>query len=269
MINIHNRTNNDLSLASDSFNTFRYWDPEFTIKQFDYLASKGVKNIKVADEMWVLKPKHFMSLCDLLIQRDYGFNIWAYTRVDTVKPEYLEKLKAAGVNWLALGIEAANQEVRREITKGRFENVNIRSVVKMIQDHGINVGANYIVGLGNDTWDTMQETLNLALELNAENSNIYAATALPGSPLYRQAKSEGWELPSTYSGYGFLSYDHVPSRTPSLTAAEVLSFRDYAFNTLFENPRFLNMVYNKFGYDAVQNIKSMTAIKLKRKILGD
>ena len=135
--------------------------------------------------------------------RSHGFNIWAYTRIDTVKPQYLEKLKAAGVNWLAIGIEAGNQEIRREITKGKFEDINIREVVKMIQDAGINVCANYIVGLGHDTWDTMQETLNLALELNGENHNMYCATSLPGSPLYMKAKREGWELPTNYSEYAF------------------------------------------------------------------
>ena len=113
MINIINREENGpLKVASD-FNKFRFWNPEFTIQQFDYLAQQGVKQIKVADEMWVLKPKHFMTLCDLLIERDYGFNIWAYTRIDTVKPQYLEKLKAAGVNWLAIVIEAVNQVIRR------------------------------------------------------------------------------------------------------------------------------------------------------------
>ena len=267
MINIINRDNNGpLKVASD-FNNFRYWDPEFTIKQFDYLAEQGVKQIKVADEMWVLKPKHFISLCDLLIERDYGFNIWAYTRIDTVKPQYLEKLKAAGVNWLAIGIEAGNQQIRREITKGKFEDINIREVTTMIQDAGINVVANYIVGLGHDTWDSMQETLNLALELNAENSNIYCATSLPGSPLYMKAKQEGWALPDQYSEFGFLSYDHVPSRTYDLEEKEVLAFRDYAFNALFENPRFLNKIYNKFGPKAIDNIKRMTNIKLKRKLL--
>ena len=112
MINIINRTDNDPNKASSSFNKFRFWEPEFTINQLDYLANQGVKQIKVADEMWVLKPKHFEKLCDLIIERDYGFNMWAYTRVDTVKPQYLEKLKAAGVNWLALGIEAGNTEIR-------------------------------------------------------------------------------------------------------------------------------------------------------------
>ena len=267
MINIINRTDNDPNKASANFNKFRYWDPEFTIKQLDYLAEQGVKQIKVADEMWVLKPKHFMTLCDLIIERQYDFNIWAYTRIDTIKPHYLEKLKAAGVNWLAPGIEAGNQEIRREITKGKFEDINIREVVKMIQDADINVGANYIFGLGHDTWDSMQETLNLALELNTENANMYCATSLPGSPLYLKALSEGGESPSSYEGYGFLAYDHLPSRTYSLTSKEVLDFRDYAFHTYFESPRFLSKIQNKFGEKAVDNIKRMTSIKLKRKLL--
>tara|TARA_B100001123_G_C15323454_1_gene1028692 strand:+ start:2192 stop:3700 length:1509 start_codon:yes stop_codon:yes gene_type:complete len=268
MINIINRDDNDPLKASSSFNKFRFWNPEFTIKQLDYLAEKGIKQLKIADEMWVLKPKHFMTLCDLIIERQYNFNIWAYTRIDTVKPQYLEKLKQAGVNWLAIGIEAGNQEIRREITKGKFEDINIREVTKMIQDAGINVCANYIVGLGHDTWDTMQETLNLALELNAENSNIYAATSLPGSPLHLKAQQEGWVLPETYSGYGFLSYDHIPSQTYSLSSQDTLAFRDYAFHVLFESPRFLNMIENKFGPKAIESIKNMTSIKIKRRILG-
>ena len=130
MINIINRDNNDPLAVSADFNKFRYWDPQFTIQQLDYLAEKGVKQLKIADEMWVLKPKHFEVLSDLIIERGYDFNIWAYTRIDTVKPRYLEKLKRAGVNWLALGIEAGNQDIRREITKGKFEDINIREVRK-------------------------------------------------------------------------------------------------------------------------------------------
>ena len=267
MINIINRDDNDPQKASSDFNKFRYWNPEFTIKQLDYLAERGVKQIKIADEMWVLKPKHFEVLSDLIIERGYDFNIWAYTRIDTVKRKYLDKLKQAGVNWLALGIEAGNQDIRREITKGKFEDINIREVVSMVEDAGINVCANYIVGLGHDSWDTMQETLNLALELNAENSNIYCATSLPGSPLHLKAKEEGWKLPEKYSEFGFLSYDHLPSKTYNLESEEVLAFRDYAFHVLFENPRFINKIQNKFGSKAVENIKRMTDINLKRKIL--
>lgn len=269
MINSINRNKNGLDYSASDFNVFRYWEPSFLIKQFDYLASKGVKNIKIADEMFVLKPKHFMGLCDLLIERDYGFNIWAYTRVDTVKEQYLEKLKAAGINWLALGIESGNQSIRREITKGKFEELDIRDVVSSIKNSGINTILNYIVGLGSDTWETMQETLNLALELLGDASNIYCATALPGSPLYLESLSKGIRVPEKYSEYGFLSYDHVPNSTPSLSSEHVLAFRDYAFEVIHKNPRFLSMIESKFGKEAVENINKTTSIKLKRKLLGD
>ena len=90
---------------------------------------------------------------------------------------------------------------------------------------------------------------------------------MPGSPLYLKAKKEGWDIPENYSEYGFLSYDHIPSKTYNLESKEVLDFRDYSFRVLFENPRFLNMIQNKFGDKAIENIERMNNIRLKRKIL--
>lgn len=269
MINSINRNDNNPNLAADSFNIFRYWEPQHMIKWFDAFAKAGIKNIKIADEMFVLKPQHCLELCKLIIERGYNFNIWAYTRVNTVKEEYLETFKKAGINWLAIGIESGSQTIRTEITKGRFKEENIRDICKKIQDYDINVGANYIFGLGHDTYETMQETLDLAIDINAENTNMYAAMALPGSPLFLKAREEGWDLPTKYSEYGFLSYDCLPTPTYTLSAAEVLKFRDNAFHQIFESERYLGMIQKKFGQTAVDNIKKLTKIRLKRKICGD
>ena len=269
MINIINRNSNDLNLASDSFNTFRYWSPEFTIKQLEYLASQGVTNLKIADEMFVYRPKHFLSLCELIIERGLKFNIWAYSRVDTAKPQYLETLKKAGVNHLALGIESASQTVRQEIDKGRFKEVNIRDIVKEIDDHGIGVGGNFIVGLPSDTLESMQQTYELALDLPLANMNVYCATSLPGSPLYLENKKNGMVLPEKYSEFGFLSYDHIPNSTEFLSSKEVLKFRDEFFQNYFTNESVLSRMNEKFGSECIENIKKMTSIKLKRKLLND
>ena len=58
----------------------------------------------------------------------------------------LEIFKKAGVNWIALGIEAGNQIVRQEVSKGSFKEINIREVCKSIQDSDINIISNYIFG---------------------------------------------------------------------------------------------------------------------------
>lgn len=267
MINIINRTSNDMNLMSDSFNIFRYWSPEFTIKQLEYLSDKGVTNLKIADEMFVYRPKHFLNLCELIIERGLKFNIWAYSRVDTAKPHYLETLKKAGVNHLALGIESASQIVRQEIDKGRFKEINIRDIVQEIDNHDIGVGGNFIVGLPCDTFESMQKTYELALELPLSNMNVYCATSLPGSPLYMQNKKNGKTLPYKYSEFAFLSYDHIPNSTDALSSQDVLKFRDQFFQNYFTDNSVLSRFEKKFGKEAVENIKKMTIIKLKRKLL--
>ena len=249
--------------------SFRFWSPDFIIKEFDIIHKMGIRNVKIADEMFVLKQHHFMEVCKRIIDRGYDFNIWAYARIDTVKEKYLETLKAAGVNWLALGIESGNTVVRKDVIKGKFTEVNIRDLVKKIQDAGINVIGNYIFGLPEDNFETMQETLDLAKELNCEFSNFYSAMAYPGSSLYLQALKEGWELPDSYVGYSQHSYETKPLPTKHLTAAQVLQFRDNAFNDFFENQKYLDMVKKKFGQEAHDGILDMTTHKLRRKLLGD
>ena len=266
MINIINRQENEFS---DGSAVFRYWDPEFIIKEFDKFAEMGIKNIKIADELFVLNSNHFMKLCELIIERGYDFNIWCYSRVDTVKEKFLKTLKKAGVNWLALGIESANTKVRKDVTKGRFEDVDIRDIVKKTRDYDINVIANYIFGLPEDDMDSMQMTLDLAIEMNTEEGNFYSAMAYPGSPLYGQAVKAGWKLPDCYAGYSQHSYSCQPLPTNYLTPEQVLAFRDEAWMKYHTNPAFLNLLKEKFGQVAVDETVRSTEIKLKRKILEE
>jgi radical SAM superfamily enzyme YgiQ (UPF0313 family) len=264
MINIINRQENEYS---DGSAVFRYWEPEHIIKQFDYFAAAGITNIKIADELFVLNANHFLKLCELIIQRGYKFNIWCYSRVDTVRDQYLSVLKQAGVNWLALGIESGNTRVRRDVTKGRFEDVDIRAVVGKIRAHGIHVIGNYIFGLPEDDKSSMQMTLDLAMAMNTEEANFYSAMAYPGSPLHGLAQKEGWKLPSTYAGFSQHSYECCPLPTKYLTAPQVLAFRDEAWMKYHTNPKFLELLKQNFGQAAVDETIKSTKIKLKRQIL--
>ena len=74
------------------------------------------------------------------------FKIWAYSRIDTVKrPEILQLVRKAGIKWLCLGIESGDKKVRLEVAKGKFEDVDVRTVVKKIHDSDIEVLGNYIL----------------------------------------------------------------------------------------------------------------------------
>jgi len=271
MINIVNRTDYSDDVASNKSNFMRYWSPDFILKEFDKLVNLGVNTIRIVDEMFFLDKRYYEPLLKGLVDRGYGeqLRMWSYSRIDTVRNEYLELFRNAGMRWFCFGIEAASQVIRREVTKGSFQEVNIRKVVGDVRDAGINVIANYIFGFPDDTIETMQQTLDLSLELCTEMWNGYTCMALPGSPLYFEAKSANMKMPDSFGGYGFLSYDCQPMSTKHLSAAEVIGFRDRAWETYFSHQPYLDLVSTKFGPDALANVTRLKGVKLKRRLLGD
>lgn len=248
----------------------RYRPPEKVAEEIDFLVRRyGVRHIKIIDEMFALKPSHVYELCDRITALGHDLNFWVYGRVDTVKEEMLVRMKKAGINWMAYGFEAGSKKVRDGVSKGRFDTDEIRRVVKMTHDAGMFVVANFIFGLPDDDMDTMQESLDLAKELNCEYGNFYCAMAYPGSKLYEEAVVQGLPLPKTWAGYAQFSEESMPLPTKYLTSAEVLRFRDKAFLEYHTDPRYLGMIEEKFGKKAVEHIQRMCAVPLRRKNLDD
>ena len=269
MINVVNRTSQAEDTVSSDSKGMRFWSTSLILKQFEHLWESGVRTVRLSDEMFVLNRNYYQPILQGLIDRGMKFNLWAYARIDSVREDQLQMFKEAGVNWLCLGIEAGNQQIRLEIDKGKFQDVDIRHVVADIKSAGINILGNYMFGFPDDTYETMQETFDLAKELNCEHANFYAAMALPGSPLHLFARKEKWAMPEKYEEYAFLSYDCKPLRTKALTGAEVLKFRDDKWHEYFANPTYLDLVSSKFGLQSRLNLEDMAKIRLKRRLLGD
>ena len=272
MINIINRNDNDEIGVASNYSGMRFWSPEFIIKEFDKLINMGVRTIRIVDEMFLLNPKYYLPLCEMLSERnkDDSLRIWSYSRIDTIKrPEILKKVRNAGIKWLALGIESGDKKVRLEVAKGKFEEVDVKEVIKKVHNSDINVMANYIFGLPGDTNETINKTFELSKELCTAGWNTYAAMALPGSQLYKDAIDKNIPLPKNYEGYSFHSYETLPLPTEKLSASKILKLRDEAFTKYHSYEPFLNLIKEKFGSKAVKNIIEMSKIKLKRKILSE
>lgn len=245
-------------------NSYRLWSPDSIIRQIDRLVlDYGVRNIKFADEMFVYNRSHVEGICQAICDRGYDLNIWAYARVDTVNPALLALLKKAGVNWLCFGIEAADTRVRNGVKKGTSQN-HIIGTLKKVRDAGIYIGANYIFGLPDDDMDSMQHTLDLAMEINAEFSNFYCAMAYPGSELYQLALANHWPLPDDWNGYSQLSESTLPLPTRHVTSSQVLQFRDEAFRIFTLSDTHLTMIEHTFGPDVAATIRESASQRLVR-----
>ncbi len=229
-----------------------YRDPQDVGKELDYLVSRGVKNLKIADELFTVNPSHVSQVCDALEGK--GLNVWAYGKVGLVQPEMLKRMKQVGINWLGFGFESANSKVLAGVNKQQSTEDMMRDT-EMTKEAGINVIGNFLFGLPDDDLNTMRETLDFAEKLNCEWVNFYCAMAYPGSQLYEETPKG--DLPDKWEDYDQYSSTCKPLPTKYLTSQQVLEFRDMAFQEYFRKEDYLKMIWQKFGGQAVEQIRSM------------
>jgi radical SAM superfamily enzyme YgiQ (UPF0313 family) len=250
-------------------NSYRLKPPELVVEEIDELVTRyGVTTIRFSDEMFVLNRSHVLGICDLLRTRPYvqGLNLWAYARIDSIRESWLPRLREAGFRWLCYGIESANEKVLVDVDKG-YDPKTTEKVVRDTEAAGIEVLANYIIGLPQDDYSSVRSTIEQAVALNTAWANFYSAMAYPGSKLYRDAEAAGVGLPAEWSGYSQHSYNTTPLPTRYLTTREVLRLRDEAFTRYFNRPEYQSMVGRKFDSAAAEHVKQMLKIPLKRQLL--
>ena len=239
----------EISRASN-YNGMRHWSIEYVERELRKLINMGVKTIRITDEMFLLNKKYYRPIVELLseLNKNDDLYLWAYSRIDTVPdPEMLQKLRKGGIRWLCLGIESGHKSIRLEVAKGKFEEVDVEKVVRHVEDADIHVMANYIFGLPGDTEETIEQTYDLSVKLNTLGWNTYAAMALPGSPLYVDARAKGYKLPQKYEEFSFHSYDTIPLPTEELSAARILQLRDNKFTEYFNRPELKEKYFKILG----------------------
>jgi anaerobic magnesium-protoporphyrin IX monomethyl ester cyclase len=257
---IHTMTNNQRKV--------RYRTPEQVLNGINFWVERGVTNIRLIDENFTINKPHTIAVCKAITAR-YGdaLNIWAYASPITIDKPLLEVLRSAGIKWLGVGFESS-QFTEKGQTGGWWEwEENIEILASEIQEAGIYINANWMFGLENETWGSMQNTLHLAQRINSEWANLYCVIPYPGSKLYTTALENGLPLPNTWEGYSQYSPETFPLPTKYLQSKDILSFRDYAFKTYYGNPKYHNMIFKKFGIPTVNHIREMLKIELHRNIL--
>ncbi|MDP8233432.1 MAG: radical SAM protein [Candidatus Saelkia tenebricola] len=241
----------------------RFRSIDSVINEISILVEKyNVKHIKILDELFVVNPKRIKEFCTKLKAKNYDLNIWSYARVDTINQELLKMLKEVGMNWISYGFESANPQILAETNKNCVRNVD--EVIKMTQREGVHICADVMVGLWNDSFDTMKQTYEFLTKYNFEWANIYPVFAYPGTDLYeKDSELKSWK---TYALYG---YECVPAGTKYLKPHEVLEFRDQAFIKYHSRPEYLAMIEQKFGCKTKEHLERMTQIPLKRRLLEE
>jgi anaerobic magnesium-protoporphyrin IX monomethyl ester cyclase len=152
--------------------------------------------IGVTDDIWNLKMDRAKELMRRLIAE--GLNTVPWTTVHGMKVnhtdlELFQLMKAAGCKRVGFGVENGDPWMLRNVIRKGQTLDQVRAAFKNAKAAGLQTMGFFIFGMPNETEETMEATIQLALELDPDLANFMLAAPFPGTKMYDMIR-EGGEI---------------------------------------------------------------------------
>jgi anaerobic magnesium-protoporphyrin IX monomethyl ester cyclase len=167
---------------------YRTRDPKKFVDEIEVLVKEhNVGFFILADEEPTINRKKFVALCEELIERNLGIHWGINTRVtDILRDEELLPLyRKAGLVHVSLGTEAAAQLKLDRFNK-EIKVEQSKKAIQLLKQNGIVTEAQFIVGLENETAETLEETYAMAQDWKPDLVNWNCYTPWPFSDLFQE-----------------------------------------------------------------------------------
>jgi radical SAM superfamily enzyme YgiQ (UPF0313 family) len=202
--------------------------------------------IWLRDDEFYIKRKRAHAIFEGIVARDLNIGFYTSgTRADVLnkaKPEELVLMRRAGAHTLKIGAESGSQRVLDLMQKGITVEQTIEANLKC-REYGFNPAFALMIGYPTETFDEMNQTIDLAFRLRADNpraqtETIAQYTAMPGTPDFKMAMMHGLRPPETLRGWAdwlFDDYDFEGRRSPWYTKEERIYMGNISYTSILSN----------------------------------
>lgn len=200
---------------------YRVRDPIKVVDEIERLVNDhGVGFFILADEEPTIKKKKFVQFCQELIDRGLPDRVkWGInTRVTDIyrDRDLLKFYRRAGLVHVSLGTEAAAQ-LKLDLFNKETTVAENKEAIRLLREADIFVEAQFIVGLDNETAETLEETFQMAWDWQPDLANWAMYTPWPFTPLFQEIKNQVEVF--DFSKYNFVTPIMKPA---ALTRGELL-----------------------------------------------
>jgi hopanoid biosynthesis associated radical SAM protein HpnJ len=120
---------------------------------------------------------------------------WSCNAKANVPYRTLKIMKENGLRLLLVGYESGDDDILHNIKKGLRADI-ARRFTADCRKLGIVIHGTFILGLPGETRETIEKTIQFAIDIDPHTIQVSLAAPYPGTYLYRQALENGW-LPAT------------------------------------------------------------------------
>ncbi len=160
------------------------------VGELEYLRDTfGVNVVMISDETPTLDRKRWERILDLLIERKVGTKILMETLVDNIirDEDIMEKYREAHVDHIYVGVEATSQATLDSFNKN-IKVEDSKRALDLINAQDIVSETSFVLGMPDDTAESMRKTVELAKFYNPDLAFFLAIAPWPYSEIYPSLK---------------------------------------------------------------------------------
>ena len=195
----------------------------------------GIREISFYDDTFTALPRKVIQLCELIIDGNLDLTWSCFGRVDTVKVEMLQVMKAAGCHQIMYGIESGNAEVLRRIRKPIDPALEMRAVAMTKAAHII-TRCTFMLGNPGETEATVAETIRFAMMLEPDIALFNITTPYPGTDMFNWTKAHGYIKTFDWDDYNL---GEPVMDLPTISTMALRRMYGHCFRRFYLRPSFL------------------------------
>jgi len=162
----------------------RFHSPEYFVEQLEQLYRKGITFFYVSDDTFTMRKDRVILICKMIMEKHLEIAWAAISRVNYINEELLYWMKKAGCIQISYGVESGSERIRNLLNKN-IKTDDIKRAFALTTKYGILARAYFIYGSPGESWETIQETIDLIHEIKPLSIIFYILDIFPGTVLYK------------------------------------------------------------------------------------
>ncbi len=217
----------------------RHRSIENVVEELRLLKSRyRIKSFSIMDDEFTLDRKYAARLCQALVDSGLGlkFDCPVGVRLDSLTPELVKVMEAAGCQAIAVGIESGNDRIQGLIKK-RVTVDTIREKARMVADSSkIAMVGYFMIGFEDETEGEIWDTINLGLELPLMRANFNIVIPIPGTAIFKDCLEKG-QIQLETINWDELTSDQVAFKRQHVSNEKLFELQKQAYLRFYRRPR--------------------------------
>jgi len=216
-------------------NEYRVRKPEKVIEELKYLKERyQIKAFYFRDPCFSINDERIKEFAHLMIQNGLDLKWGCETRLDLLNKPLLELLYLSGMRAIKVGVESIDHNSLKEYGRLPPAVLHQEEIVRFCKKIGIKVIAFYILGLPNETKESIKNTIRYSRKLNTSFASFNICTPIPGTPFYLEMKDKLIEKDlNKYDNF------HVVFEHNNLSEKDILKLKQKAIVGYYFRPRYI------------------------------